>query len=244
MSHEESYLEMLRRLIVEQYQNVILGSGGAAAEFGTILCHELHYGGDDHGLHFTALAAKWGINVTTLGELIYDHCRRLEPLPVVSRQTPPPVVPPEPTDEYRETLREINDMLSIPAAEYVPAIGDVFLLIDRKLQERGLEPLVRAAPSATHDDMSETIQTLVGRIHSSHQHRYPPWCPECKAQLWEDGAIEMEFTADGVSVQRAATRLDRTGYLQDVNNVIAAGLHSGTRCAACEAALDDYEGME
>lgn len=30
------------------------------------------------GLHFSALAEKWGIPVTVLGELIADHCKRLE----------------------------------------------------------------------------------------------------------------------------------------------------------------------
>ena len=48
--------------------------------FGSILCHELHHGADGHGLHFSVLADKWGIPVSLLGDLIADHCKRLEPL--------------------------------------------------------------------------------------------------------------------------------------------------------------------
>jgi hypothetical protein len=76
----EPYLERLRRLIEEQYKDIELGSGTVGGCFGSILCHELHF---DGGLHFIALAKKWGIPVTTLGELIYDHCKRLEEDPVV-----------------------------------------------------------------------------------------------------------------------------------------------------------------
>lgn len=78
---EEPYIESCRRRVEEQYANVRLGSGSVGGCFGSILCHELHMGNDPHpaGLHFTALAAKWGIPVTVLGDLIADHCRRLEP---------------------------------------------------------------------------------------------------------------------------------------------------------------------
>jgi hypothetical protein len=78
---EEPYLESLRRRVEEQYASVRLGSGAIGGCFGSILCHELHHGGScKTGLHFTALAKKWGIPVSILGELIWDHCRRLEPL--------------------------------------------------------------------------------------------------------------------------------------------------------------------
>lgn len=73
---EEPYLERLCRLIEEQYKSHPTGCGGS---FGEILCHEIH----TNGLTFLWLAEKWGISVTTLGELIYDHCKRLEDSPLV-----------------------------------------------------------------------------------------------------------------------------------------------------------------
>jgi hypothetical protein len=77
--HEESFIESCRRHVEEQYQ--VIQNETWTGEFGTILCHEIHNGGaDGGGLHFMALAAKWGIPVSILGELIWDHCKRLEPL--------------------------------------------------------------------------------------------------------------------------------------------------------------------
>jgi len=81
--HEEPFIESCRRRVEEQYAHVQLGSGGIGGCFGSILCHELHNG---HGMHFSALAAKWGIPVSVLGELIADHCRRLEPLLTVNHE--------------------------------------------------------------------------------------------------------------------------------------------------------------
>jgi hypothetical protein len=72
-----SYIELLRQLIEEQYREHPTGCGGS---FGELLCYEIH----ENGLTFSWLAKKWGISVTTLGELIYDHCKRLEELPVVN----------------------------------------------------------------------------------------------------------------------------------------------------------------
>lgn len=61
------------------------------ADFGEILCYELHSQpvnprmriqtrnrGFETGLTFKELADKWGISVSFLGELIADHCRKLE----------------------------------------------------------------------------------------------------------------------------------------------------------------------
>lgn len=87
MNHEESYIESCRRRVEEQYAHIRLGSGAVGGCFGSILCHEIHCGSDGHGLHFTALAAKWGIPVSILGELIWDHCRRLEPQLQVTHDT-------------------------------------------------------------------------------------------------------------------------------------------------------------
>ena len=60
----ETYLMRLRRLIEEQYP---MG-------FGEALCYEIH----TNELTFIQLADKWDISITAIGELIYDHCKRLE----------------------------------------------------------------------------------------------------------------------------------------------------------------------
>lgn len=76
---EEPHLAYVRRLIIEQYQENPTGCGGS---FGEILCYEIH----ENGLTFKCLAEKWGISLPSLGELIWDHCKRLEDLPVVNHK--------------------------------------------------------------------------------------------------------------------------------------------------------------
>jgi hypothetical protein len=76
MSQEEGHIERLRRLIEEQYRSHPTGCG---ASFGELLCYEIH----ERGLTFKWLAEKWGISLPTLGELIHDHCKRLEEEPEV-----------------------------------------------------------------------------------------------------------------------------------------------------------------
>ena len=73
---EESYLSMLRREITEQYNKTDLDCKG---DFGQILCWELH----SNEQTFIMLAKKWGISLPTLGELIKDHCDRLQRIPKV-----------------------------------------------------------------------------------------------------------------------------------------------------------------
>ena len=73
---EEPRIERLRRLIVEHYLERPTGCG---ASFGEVLCYELH----SAGLTFVELAAKWGVSLPTLGELIWDHCKRMESDPRV-----------------------------------------------------------------------------------------------------------------------------------------------------------------
>jgi hypothetical protein len=82
---DSPYLEFVRQSIEQQYRDTRLGSGTVGGCFGSILCHELHCGDDPipAGRHFKELAEKWGVSLPTLGELIWDHCKRLEELPHV-----------------------------------------------------------------------------------------------------------------------------------------------------------------
>ena len=75
-NQEEGFIERLRRLIEEAYQSFPTGCG---ASFGEILCHELH----TQSMTFSDLSKKWGVSLPTLGELIWDHCKRLEDGPKV-----------------------------------------------------------------------------------------------------------------------------------------------------------------
>ena len=70
-------LDYLRQSIEEQYVDHPTGCGNS---FGEILCWEIH----SNGLTFQWLAEKWRINLSVLGELIWDHCKRLEEGPNVN----------------------------------------------------------------------------------------------------------------------------------------------------------------
>lgn len=81
-------LKRFRRHVEKTYVNCTFSK---RADFGEILCHEIHEqpvnprmqvkstnNGFATGLTFKELAQKWGISVTFLGELIADHCEKLE----------------------------------------------------------------------------------------------------------------------------------------------------------------------
>ena len=78
-------IETARQMIVRVYsddynrhQGLPLGTRG---DFAELLCYELHSGHDgehEGGLTFNWLAKKWEVPISFLGELIADHCRRLE----------------------------------------------------------------------------------------------------------------------------------------------------------------------
>lgn len=84
----ETNIKVYREHIERMYDKAPTGCGGS---FGELLCYELHTqpvnprmryktfsGGFDTGLTFKELAEKWGISVSFWGELILDHCKRLE----------------------------------------------------------------------------------------------------------------------------------------------------------------------
>lgn len=81
-------INRFRRHTEKIYSHYSTGCGGS---FDEIICYELHdqpvnprmqersySDGYSTGLTFKELAAKWGITVGFLGELIADHCRKLE----------------------------------------------------------------------------------------------------------------------------------------------------------------------
>ena len=74
---EHTHIDRLRRLIVEQYAGHPTGCGNS---FDELLCWETH----SNGMTFKWLAQKWGISLPTLGEIIWDHCKRLESEPCVN----------------------------------------------------------------------------------------------------------------------------------------------------------------
>lgn len=92
--HEESRLELLRRLIEEQYTTAPTGCGNS---FGEILCYEIH----EAGYTFGWLAEKWGVSLDTLGELIWDHCKRLGSLPCVDHRKSAGATPQGGDDDVR-----------------------------------------------------------------------------------------------------------------------------------------------
>jgi hypothetical protein len=81
-------IEAFRKSIQLAYSHNL--AAGEYSGFDEILCFELHSQpvnprmrcrtatGNETGLTFKELAQKWGISLTFLGELIADHCRRLE----------------------------------------------------------------------------------------------------------------------------------------------------------------------
>lgn len=81
------YVHWLRQEIVKRYSDVDTGGGNT---FGEILGHELRCAGPyGNGLDWHDLAAKWGISLTALGELIYDWCKHLEEGPNVNHDYEP-----------------------------------------------------------------------------------------------------------------------------------------------------------
>lgn len=74
-------IKQFRQQIETAYALAPTGGGGS---FGEILCYEIHsqpvnprMNLNESGLTFKELAAKWGISVSFLGELIADHCKKL-----------------------------------------------------------------------------------------------------------------------------------------------------------------------
>lgn len=89
MTQATKRTKKFRNHIEEIYHNGNVNTNGGS--FGEILCYEIHSqpvngrmytktctDGFSTGLTFKELAQKWGISTSFLGELIADHCRKLE----------------------------------------------------------------------------------------------------------------------------------------------------------------------
>lgn len=87
---KQERMEEFRTHIQDTYGNTEF-SYNLELDFGVILCYEIHSqpvnprmeiktrnNGFETGLCFNELAAKWGISITFLGELIADHCKKLD----------------------------------------------------------------------------------------------------------------------------------------------------------------------
>ena len=77
----QNKIKLFRKKIEEVYAK----SGLSYAGFDEIICYELHSQPvtprllvGETGLTFRELAQKWGISISFLGELILDHCKKLE----------------------------------------------------------------------------------------------------------------------------------------------------------------------
>ena len=75
---------------------------------------------------------------------------------------------------------------------------------------------------------------------SNFQHRYPTKCPSCDADLTLPASLVLHFNVAGC-LGEVASCLDPRGWLEDVDDLIAHGHHSGTDCKACGEGLDAYE---
>jgi hypothetical protein len=73
-------------------------------------------------------------------------------------------------------------------------------------------------------------------------HRYSCLkCPFCQNDLTRPDGVEIETYEEGNGNQYFKSRLDESGLLEDVFDVVADGLHSDTHCSVCDKALNEYE---
>lgn len=75
----------------------------------------------------------------------------------------------------------------------------------------------------------------------SWKHRYAATrCEACGRNLTEPGSVDLVYSIAG-HVSEVPSRLDSDGVLDDVDGIIAKGLHSDTSCAACGHSLSEEE---
>ena len=70
MKPDEWWIETSRKWIIRAYGSPVTDGD----DFDTLLCNEIF----QNGQTFSMLARKWNISLSVLGELIADHCRKLE----------------------------------------------------------------------------------------------------------------------------------------------------------------------
>lgn len=64
-------------------------------------------------------------------------------------------------------------------------------------------------------------------------------CP-CGQDFTEDDGVELDISIGGVVIT-LASKLDKHGMLEDIDNVIKNGYHSQTYCPQCGRNLQDPE---
>lgn len=65
-------------------------------------------------------------------------------------------------------------------------------------------------------------------------------CPACGIALTQPNTVRFETSDGDTTTGVYGTCLDNDGFIVDVDDMIAQGLHSGTRCK-CGQPLDGYE---
>jgi hypothetical protein len=72
-------------------------------------------------------------------------------------------------------------------------------------------------------------------------HRYPKLCPFCQSDLARPESVKLCYTVGDDEIYETPSRLDETGLLEDVNDLIANGYHSDTTCSKCLNSLAEHE---
>ena len=77
---------------------------------------------------------------------------------------------------------------------------------------------------------------------SEYKHAYGlTRCPFCDCDLTVDENVKIETYEENEGNKYFYSRLDDYGELEDVEGVIAEGLHSDTFCANCDSSLNEHE---
>jgi hypothetical protein len=96
---------------------------------------------------------------------------------------------------------------------------------------------LRVLPVDGTDQRPDRLKTAQGEGFS---HRYPVACSVCSADLRKAEAVRVIFSVDGHLLERRS-QVDAAGFLEDVDGMIAKGLHSDSNCAGCGERLAEHE---
>jgi len=71
-----------------------------------------------------------------------------------------------------------------------------------------------------------------------YEYHYDVTCPECGADLRQEGAVTVSFSNGDRVTHEDPSQLDEDGKLLDPSGMVAAGYHAGTECTKCKENLD------